>query len=229
MSDKPTVSVIIPVYNGQRFLAEAIRSVLDQTLPPDEIIVVDDGSTDMTAQIVAELVVCSPIPIRYLYQENQGPSAARNQGIAVASGELLALLDADDLWVRHKLADQYNYLVEHPDIVVVWGLVQLCAMQDGTCVDTGEPWHGPNLGCALFRREAFQQVGGFDASLRVSEDLDWLLRSREANLPQTVINNVVLRYRLHDSNTWLGRPKISESLLYALKKRLDRRRNQPDA
>ncbi|PDV97072.1 glycosyltransferase family 2 protein [Candidatus Chloroploca asiatica] len=223
------ISVIIPVYNGERFLAEAIQSVLDQTLPPDEIIVVDDGSTDNTAAIVAGLASTSPLPICYVDQENQGPAAARNHGIRLAKGDFLAFLDADDLWVCHKLADQYSYLVEHTDIIVVWGLVQLCAIQDGTCVDTGEPWHGPNLGCALFRREAFQQVGGLDISLRVSEDLDWLLRSREANLPQTVINNVVLRYRLHDSNTWLGRQKVSESLLYALKKRLDRRRNQPDA
>jgi glycosyltransferase involved in cell wall biosynthesis len=227
MTERPTISVIIPVYNGERFLAEAIQSVLDQTLPPDEIIVVDDGSTDGSAAIVAHLAESTPLPIRYVYQANQGPSAARNRGIEFAAGELLAFIDADDLWLLYKLADQYKYLIDHADIAVVWGLVQVCAMQDGAWVDTGEPWHGPNLGSALFRREAFQQVGTLDVHLRVSEDLDWVLRSREANLPQTVINNVVLRYRLHDGNMWLGRPKNSESLLYALKKRLNRRRDQP--
>jgi glycosyltransferase involved in cell wall biosynthesis len=90
MSSKPAVSVSLPVYNGERFLAEAIQSVLDQTLLPDEIIVVDDGSTDGSAAIVAGLARTVSVPIHYVYQENQGPAAARNHGLRLAQGEIIA-------------------------------------------------------------------------------------------------------------------------------------------
>ncbi|NCC37254.1 MAG: glycosyltransferase family 2 protein, partial [Chloroflexia bacterium] len=94
----PTISVIIPVYNGERFLAEAIQSVLDQTLPPDEIIVVDDGSTDGSAAVVDRLASTSSLPMRYVYQQNQGPAAVRNHGVQVALGAYIAFLNADDIW-----------------------------------------------------------------------------------------------------------------------------------
>lgn len=106
MSDGPTVSVIIPVYNGERFLAEAIRSALDQTLSPAEIIVIDDGSTDASAEVARGF---GP-PVRVLAQANLGPAAARNLGVAHAAGDLLAFLDADDLWMPEKLAYQVQFL-----------------------------------------------------------------------------------------------------------------------
>ena len=96
------ISVIIPVYNGARYVAEAVHSVWAQTIPPAEIIIVDDGSTDSTASIMLDLSAAAPLPIRCVYQPNQGPSAARNVGVQAATGNLIAFLDADDVWLPHK-------------------------------------------------------------------------------------------------------------------------------
>ncbi|MBI4573499.1 MAG: glycosyltransferase family 2 protein, partial [candidate division NC10 bacterium] len=107
----PLVSVILPVYNGERFLAAAIASILAQDYQPIEVIVVDDGSTDGTAAIARSFQ-----GVRYLYQPNQGPAFARNAGIAVARGAFIAFLDADDLMVPTRLSVQAGYLLAHPEI-----------------------------------------------------------------------------------------------------------------
>ena len=125
MAEGEQISVILPVYNGERFLAEAIGSVLGQTLPPHEIIVVDDGSTDSTAQIVADLAAAAAVPLRYVYQENQGPAAARNHGIRLAQGELIAFQDADDLWSAEKLVTQAALLRRYPQAHAVIGYSQI--------------------------------------------------------------------------------------------------------
>ncbi len=111
----PLVSVIVPVYNGERYLTKTIQSVLTQDYQPIEIIVVDDGSTDRTAEIVR-----AQPNIHYIYQNNRGVSAARNTGIAAAQGEFLAFLDADDMWVPQKLSVQVSYLTQHPDVGFVY-------------------------------------------------------------------------------------------------------------
>ena len=222
MTYRPTISVIIPVYNGERFLAEAIQSVLDQTLPPDEIIVVDDGSTDGTAAVVAAFSTTVSVPIVYIYQENQGPSAARNKGLQSTGSELVAFLDA-----ARKQEVQRAYLTTNVDSLMVWGQVQMFEVHGATRVHLHESWHGPNLGSALFRRDVFESVGFFDEGLRLSEDLDWYLRARELGIPQGVLTDVVLWYRRHGENMWLGRDHTWHNSLLALKKRLERRRMVP--
>jgi len=108
------VSVIIPVFNGERFIGEAIQSVMDQTYPPLEIIVVDDGSSDKTADIVRYL--SGARPILYRRQSNQGAAAARNAGVSLAQGEWIAFLDADDVWYPEKLAIQVEHFKTYPDV-----------------------------------------------------------------------------------------------------------------
>jgi glycosyltransferase involved in cell wall biosynthesis len=223
MADNPVVSVIIPVYNGERYLAEAIQSVLDQTLVPDEIIVVDDGSTDATAQIIAGLAVIAPVPIRYSYQTNRGPAAARNRGVQLATADITAFLDADDLW-GDKLAIQIPLLTAQPDTQIVWGKIQEFEMDEQQRLTVGQPLYGPHVGSVLMRRAAFERVGAFDESMRFGEDLDWLLRSRELGLPYILHPDLVLWYRHHANNTWLGQPKAFDKNLTAIKKRLDRQR-----
>lgn len=223
MSDT-RISVIIPVYNGERYLAEAIRSVLEQTLPPDEIIVVDDGSTDGSARVVAQMAGQSRLPIRYVHQVNQGPSAARNRGVRSTDADLIAFLDADDIWDLRKQEIQAAHLFANPAVFIVWGFIQMFAVEGTTLVPLHTPWHGPNLGSALFRREVFESVGDFDETMRLSEDLDWYLRARELEIPQSVLTDVVLWYRRHEENMWLGQDRSLRSSLLAVKKRLDRRR-----
>ncbi|NOT04639.1 MAG: glycosyltransferase family 2 protein, partial [Anaerolineales bacterium] len=113
------VSAIITAYNSELFVEDAILSVLRQSRPVDEIVVIDDGSTDNTATVAAKFLDQG---VRYFYQENQGPSAARNRGIQETSGDLLAFLDADDTWLENKNQIQVEYLLSHPKIVMVSGL-----------------------------------------------------------------------------------------------------------
>src|SRR5690242_5053753 len=109
--ERATVSVIIPAYNSERYIADALRSVLAQTYMPQEIIVVDDGSSDGTARALDPF----RSTIRYIYQKNRGEPAARNTGMREAKGDYIAFLDADDLWLPEKLDLQMTYLAAHPE------------------------------------------------------------------------------------------------------------------
>src|ERR1051325_9985223 len=117
----PKVSAIIPVFNGERFVGDAIRSILDQTVNDIEIIVIDDGSTDRTRKVVGEF----GDRVIYRYQENAGADRAYNHGIALASGEFVAFLDHDDRWIPQKLATQLEILSRHPEVGLTYSEVDL--------------------------------------------------------------------------------------------------------
>jgi glycosyltransferase involved in cell wall biosynthesis len=213
----PLVSVVIPVFNGERFLREAVRSVLDQQYAPLEIIIVDDGSTDGTATVARSL----PATVRYLHQPNQGPAAARNRGIEQAQGGLIAFADADDLWPPAKLELQLPYLINDPGVEIVMGRVQLLS-------ETGltESAFSVNLGCAVIRKSVFDRVGLFDETMRYSEDVDWFMRARESGAAIMTIDAVTLFYRQHEQNMTRGKSTSELNVLKALKRSLDRRRER---
>lgn len=222
-------SVIIPVHNGERFLAEAIACVLNQQYKPLEILVVDDGSTDSTARIAAGF----GDRIRYVFQAQRGPAAARNRGIALARGEMLGFLDHDDLWTPDGLCDQIEYLAAHSDIEIVQGLVvqmqRAPAGEDAKgvrFVESTEPYRFINVGSALYRKRVFEQVGGFNEDLIEGEDADWFLRAWEMNIPKAVLNRVVLYYRRHDTN--LTQESGARLLPRLFKMHLDRARVESD-
>lgn len=201
------VSVIIPVHNGERFLAEAISSILDQNYAPLEMIVVDDGSTDGTASVVAETAAHRRESVRYVYQPQRGPAAARNRGIELARGEVIAFLDHDDLWAPYCLRTQIEYLAAHPEIEIVQGLiVQMQAVPVDSNANeirfepSSEPYHFINLGSAIYVKSVFDRVGSLDERLWEAEDTDWFLRAWEKNIPKVVLDRIVLYYRRHDAN-----------------------------
>lgn len=203
-----TVSVVIPTYNYGRFIAEAITSVLAQTRPASEIIVVDDGSTDDTKEIVGGF---GP-EIKYLSQGNVGVSAARNRGLTESTGDLIAFLDADDTWEATKLEKQVAKFSEDPAI----GMVH-CGMREFDA-ETGEIirlhleggeegvaenlllWEGPVIvgpgGTVVFSRRALDEVGGFDTRMKCGEDWDLCYRVarkfRVGFVPEPLVN-----YRSH--------------------------------
>jgi glycosyltransferase involved in cell wall biosynthesis len=222
------ISVIIPVYNGENYLTEAINSIRVQNYSPVEIIVVDDGSTDGTSTLARSL---GP-DIRYIYQPNAGPAAARNRGLAVTHGDFIAFLDADDLWPQKSLHLRLTTLERAPNTMGVIGYTRGLMMSPAV---TGmkpshilsDPWYLPMLvGCGLFRRTLIEKVGSFNSSLICSEDLDWYLRLREANVHLTKIDAVTLHYRLHGHSLTNGRNSIQRGVLHAIKLSLDRRRLQ---
>jgi glycosyltransferase involved in cell wall biosynthesis len=223
----PCISVIIPVYNGSMFLAEAIRCVHEQRYVPLEIIIVDDGSIDDTAQLVTQLGA----DIRYVFQENGGPAAARNRGLSIARGDFIAFLDVDDLWPAHKLQLQASRLVETSGLEVVLGRIKYVRLAGAAEVriqladdDTLAYVH---LGSGLFKRSVFEKVGDFDETLRYSEDHDWFLRARENGVQMTILDEVTLYYRLHEHNMTRDKKRVLDrQLVKVLKKSLDRRRSR---
>jgi len=222
---KPLVSVIVPVYNGEDFLGDALASIRQQDYCPLEIVIVNDGSTDGTAELAAALGQ----DIDWIHQENSGPSAARNAGLATARGEFIAFLDADDLWPPGKLQAQVELLLANSAAEIVLGRIQ-CIGHSGTpqsvAADSEGFLFGVLLGGAVFRKSVFSKVGFFDEDLRYSEDHDWFFRAREQNTSIISIPRVTLLYRRHGNNMTVGKDTQGYQLTRVLKKSLDRRRAQ---
>lgn len=204
----PTISVIIPTYNGARYIRQAIDSVLAQSYSDYEIIVVDDGSTDNTAEILWPY----GDRITYLYQSNQKLPTARNNGITASKGKYLAFLDSDDLFLPDKLEVQARYLDERPDVGLVasgWQYID----DDGWILSTSEPQEDRPItletilfgGLApvhavLLRREWFGRVGGFDPQFAYCEDMDLWYRLALAGCPMVWVEAIVCQYRIHTDN-----------------------------
>ena len=223
MLNPPLVSVIIPVFNAECFLADALNSVISQAYPNLELIVVDDGSTDRSREIIEH----TPGKIRYLQQENRGPAAARNRGIEVAEGDIFAFQDADDIWPPRKLHIQLATLDKDPALEIVLGRVQRVQSSEGGFSLTDEaPSFGVNLAASIFRRSAFARVGHFDEHLRFSEDVDWFMRARERGVRMATIEDVTLLYRIHDQNMTRDKALSNLNTFRVLKMSLDRRRRE---
>jgi GT2 family glycosyltransferase len=203
--DEGLVSVIVPTHNRGLLLEEAIRSVLAQTYPHREIIVVDDGSTDDTRSRVQKYVPS----VRYIYQPNQGAAAARNTGIAHGRGEYVAFLDDDDLWLPRKLELQAKLLVENPRVGLVYTWRFLTDLEGRVLPQIQRPMHRGNvlgellLACfvvpsvVMVRREWLDRIGLFDTGLRTGEDWDLWLRLAIAGCRFEVVPEVLVMSRLH--------------------------------
>jgi glycosyltransferase involved in cell wall biosynthesis len=213
----PLVSVLIPVYNGERFLGEALDSVSGQGYEPLEVIVLDDGSTDGTAEIAAAR------DVRYVHQPHSGLPAARNAALAAAKGELITFLDSDDLWPAGNLDRLVRYLREHPETDLVLGRADVLVEPDKppppwfSRAWLSEPQHGL-LQAMLARRRVFDLVGTFDTDFDMGDDADWLTRAKDAGARADFIQDVCAHYRLHDGQmTRLRRGEIAPALLRTMR------------
>lgn len=193
------VSVVIPARDEGAFIAEALASVLAQTHRPLEVIVVDDGSRDRTAEIAAAHGA------RVLRQSHQGVAAARNTGLRAARGAYWAICDADDVMTPERLVRQVDHLQRHPEHGLVFGLTEAFVTPgeprpehyDPVWDDGPYPWHPSAM---LARRAVLGIVGPFDETLPLGEDMDWIARATEAGVRAGAIEHVVLRYRIHRAN-----------------------------
>ena len=220
------VSVVIPVHNGERYLSEAIESVLAQRPPPVEVIVVDDGSSDRSGAVAGRFGRA----VRRVRSGHRGLGATHNHGIELASGRLLAFIDQDDLWQPRKLERQLAAFEADRELDVVFGRVRQFISPDLEpararrlrCPPTAQP--GYLIGAGLFRREAFERVGPFREDLITGNFIDWMARAREVGLREAMLSDVVLRRRLHAANYGLLRHDARRDYARVLKASLDRRR-----
>lgn len=223
------ISVIIPAYNAELYLAAAIASVLNQTVPADEVIVVDDNSTDRTLEIARSFAP----QVNCLFRPPgaaRGVSACRNHAIPIARGEWLAFLDADDLWLPRRLELQCAAAEQFRDVEIFFGGVEqfvspelgredelrLAPPLDTTAV--------PHAGTMLVRREVFDRIGLFDETLRMSEFIDWFARARDLKVRMKILPEVFLRRRRHLTHSSVRQKSHSAELALVMKRSLDRRR-----
>lgn len=229
MSDpQPLVSVIIPVFNC-RYISDALHSVMKQTYPFMEIIVVDDGSTDDTPEILARHE-----HIMRLRTENRGVAAARNQGLKACHGDLLSFLDADDLWSREKTANQVAFLAKHPDVDAVYGRFRNF-FEEGADLPAWidrEKFLAPatgtliSPGTIMVRKRVLPMIGWFNETLKIGEDLDWFARFGNRRIRVFFDDHTVMRRRLHGGNISFSRDRGSRDLLKVFKAAIDRNKDQ---
>jgi glycosyltransferase involved in cell wall biosynthesis len=235
VKSNPLVSVVIPAYNADRFLDEAIESVLAQTYSPLELIVVDDGSTDQTGAVASAYSEATVIT-----QENSGPSTARNRGAAVARGEFLAFHDSDDAMTPDKLAVQVGHMLDNPGVGCVLAEQELLVEPgaelpfwvEGSEVPVVMPPRPAELAdepdvhpmTMVVRRETFERVGRFDESMRAAEDFDWMLRASEEGVEIARLSTVLLRRRVHPASLTQDAAAGRAGLFRAFKGRIDRHR-----
>ncbi|HMQ53549.1 MAG TPA: glycosyltransferase family A protein [Anaerolineae bacterium] len=212
-----SITVIIPVYNAALYLAEAMTSVLTQTHPPDEVLVIDDGSTDDSAAIARRFEA----RVQLVQQPNQGAAASRNRGVALAQGQVLAFLDADDVWLPDKLARQLAALTTTPAPDIILGQVEQFRSPDLPAeihfADEGRVMNGLHVGAMLIPAGSFQQVGPFRSDLAVGEFIDWYSRAMAHSLSSLILPEVVMRRRLHGQNLMRRTQSVAGSYLKLLR------------
>ena len=217
------ISVVMPAYNAESYIGEAIRSVLSQTIAPRELIVVDDGSTDETRSVVRAFS-----SVTYLHQPNAGVAAALNAGRLHARGSHLAFISADDVWRANKLELQYREILKSPD-ALVFGHMQNFISPDvpeeaaSKLVCPPDPMPAYSAGTLLADVRTFNKVGAFSESFAVGEFIDWYGRATDLGITSVMLDNVLSSRRIHMHN----HSKVvltRKSYAPVLKALLDRRR-----
>ena len=216
------VTVVVPLFNSRPFIRQAIDSILAQSARPQEIVVIDDGSSDGGAGLVEGIA-----GVRVIHQDNAGEAAARNRGIREATQPFIAFLDQDDLWLPDKLRLQVATLMQDPAIDIVFGRHRLI-------VEAGADWFRRELldrslsarlpGPLLVRRSVFERIGLFREDMKLGSDVDWTWRASDAGLVFHLIEQDVLQRRIHGANASRDMPQFADGLLVAAQASLRRKR-----
>jgi len=222
------ISVIITAYNIEKYIAEAIKSVLVQTVSPVEIIVIDDGSTDATKNIVASF----GSGIKYVYQGNAGAAAARNKGVSSTTGDYIAFLDGDDMWLEEKLKKQIQALSDTPDIQMVFTQLQNFyspELSNDVIQNMHAPMHpidGYTASTILIQKQIFFDVGYFKAEYDLGEFIDWYSKAQEKGLQGYCIPEVLVKRRLHKTNQGIRKQHSRKDYLTIIRAKLARQKNK---
>ena len=222
----PLISVIITCFNREEYIREAIDSVLCQSLENCEIIVIDDGSTDNSAEIIRTY----GNRLRYFHQNNKGASCAKNAGIELARGEYISFLDSDDAWTPDKLHLQMNHFKASSGIDILHGYARqfvnpgLSPEERSQLYCPAEPMPAPTSGTMLLKKATFERVGDFRADLLVGIEVEWHLRAKNMGLSMVTLPDILLLRRIHKTNSGTTQRAARQQHLSILKENLDRRR-----
>lgn len=203
-----SVTTIIPVYNGEKYIIETIQSILNQTVTPQELIIINDGSTDQTVELVNQVIekYNTPVNVKLFSQANQGVGTALKKGIELSNSIFLTFMDADNLWDRKKLERQLDYLEKHPEIDMVFGMAkqfispELSAGESAKMVCPTEPMKGLIAGAMCIRKSRYYVLGEFDPNISLCPFIDWFSRASLQGINYHCLEEVVLYRRLHTSN-----------------------------
>jgi glycosyltransferase involved in cell wall biosynthesis len=225
--DHPLVSVIMPVYNAEKYVVEAIESVLSQTYPNIQLICVDDGSTDTSLQILKDF---GDRIVLVEAQQNGGIAKARNLGIACATGDFIAFADADDIWKSTKLSEQMKQFDQDPSLDISFCMIQNFLSPElpdevkATKRFPTDPIPGQISGAFVAKRSNFDQVGRLSEEYRAGEFIDWMNRAHRLGLRHAMVPEVLYLRRVHATNTTQSRAAQMDYLRIA-KAALDWKRN----
>lgn len=222
MTETAPVSAIVPLFNGRRFIRQAIDSILGQECKPQEIVVIDDGSTDGGCGHLSNFP-----EIRLVRQRNGGEAAARNRGIQESTQPLIAFLDQDDLWLKQKLALQVRALEADPSVDIVFA-------QHRIFVEEGASWFRQDLldktltaelpGTVVIRRTVFERIGLYREDMILGSDVDWICRAHDAGIKSQLVEEVLLLRRLHQANSSIDQGLFTSGLLRVARASVRRKR-----
>lgn len=220
------VSVIVAVYNGEDYLAQALDSVLKQSFQDIEILIVDDGSTDNTAAVAKPYTERSNV--QYIFQKNRGQGAALNTGASIAKGEFLSFIDYDDIWVFNKLQLQLKAFAENPALDAVFGYQKSFAENSAAEKLTflREPIPGYSAGTLLIRTSSFFKVGFFNTEISKGYFMPWYDRLNMLGLKKTLLPDLLYHRRVHGKNISIGRDNKDYKDYFSALRAVRRQRNQ---
>ena len=215
------ISVIVPAYNAEKFLSKTLDSVMQQTLKPFEVIVIDDGSEDQTKAITSHYDVI------YAHQKNGGTATALNHGIEIAQGNIYALLDHDDIWSPQKLEKQLDVLIAHPEVDMVFSLLENIIIneeiENAVDVDFG-PLNGIHKSSFMIKKTSFDKVGKFSTDSGTQEFLDWFSNALDKDLNAHTVQEVLVQRTIHGTNQTILNKEMKNDFPKVIKAILDRRR-----
>ncbi len=220
------ISCIIPVYNGSAYIAAAIDSVLNQSMPVDELIVVDDGSEDSSPQILQQYSG----KLRYIRKDHSGIIQTLNEGLRAANGDFITFLDADDLWHIDKTKLQFNSLSDHSEVDICF-----CHIQEFVSPELPEhvksqlsfreePLRGVGKTSAMFRKRCFDTIGFFSPDVQMGDFLEWYGRAMDEGIRSDMLDEVLTYRRVHLHNFTRKQRPLIQNYTHILKKSLDRKR-----
>jgi len=229
MTSTPLISVILPVFNSESYVREAVESVLSQTYKPVQLICINDGSSDNSLAILKSF---GDKIILIDSAENCGIAQSRNKGVEVASGEFVAFMDADDIWKEQKLSVQMEQFVKDPELGASFSHMK-CFLSPELSEEVKRTRYCPPgvlpgyiSAAVLIKMSVFKKVGGFNPKWRVGEFVDWSARAKSIGVSFAIVPDVFLLRRIHGSNTGVTERPSQTDYLKIVREALERKRNQ---